>query len=84
MNGHFVNLKDQRFGEKNLLNSYLKEHPFRLKKLLEKYFVSAETLCNILKSRYFKTICFEVMTVARQENNKQLMYKNKKTAQLKH
>ena len=84
MNGHFINLKDQRFGEKNLLNYYLKEHPFRLKKLLEKHLVSAETLCNTLKSRYFKTICFEVMTVARQENNKQLMYKNKKTAQLKH
>ena len=38
--GQFINLKDQRSAEKKVLLSHLRNHRFRLRKLLEKHLAS--------------------------------------------
>ena len=81
--GQFINLKDQRSAEKKALLSHLKDHRFRLRKLLKGHSASAESLHNILISRFFEIICFKVLATLRQENTKQLICKNKKLHNLK-
>ena len=78
--GQFINLKDQRSAEKKALLSHLKDHRFRLRKLLKGHSASAESLHNILNSRFFEIICFKVLATLWQENTKQLICRNKKTA----
>ena len=78
----FINLKDQHSAEKVLL-SHLKVHRFRLRKLLKGHSASAESLHNILNSRFFEIIYFKVLATLRQENTKQLICKNKKLHNLK-
>ena len=61
--GQFINLKDEHSAGKNVLHSYLKDHWFRLRKLLEKHSASAEALGIILNCRFFEIVCFKVLTV---------------------
>ena len=81
--GQFVNLTDQRSAEKKVLLSHLKNHQFRLRKLLEKHSASTEALQNIINSKFFKIICFKVLAALRKENTEQLTCKNKKLHHLK-
>ena len=68
---------------KKVLLYHLKDHRFRLRKLLEEHSTSTEALRNILNSRFFEIICFKVLAALRQENTKQLICKNKKMHNLK-
>ena len=66
-----------------VLLSHLKDHCFRVRKLLEEHSTSTEALRNILNSRFFEIICFKVLAALRQENTKQLICKDKKMHNLK-
>ena len=57
--GQFINLKDQRSAVKKVLLSHLKDHRFRLRKLLEEHSASTKALRNILNSRFFKNNLFQ-------------------------
>ena len=81
--GQFINLKDQRSAEKKVLYSHLKDHSFRLRKLLDDHSASTEALRQILNNKFFKIICFKVLVVLWQKNAKQLICKNKKLHDLK-
>ena len=67
----------------NAVNDNSKANYYRLRKLLEEHSTSTEALRNIVNSRFFKIICFKVLTALRQENTKQLTCKNKKLHHLK-